>query len=361
MFSKFDPLKGKRLQILDEKGHLRQKSRQPEMPEQQQIEAYRLMLRARVADDKALQFQRQKRIHTLPVNKGHEAASVGSAIALEQTDWMVQSYRELGAVLHKGGTIRNHLLFFKGSEWGSVQPGNPRLLPLSVPIGSQITHAAGIGHAITYQGGKEVVIVYFGDGGTSQGDFHEGINWAAVFKCPVIFFCTNNQYAISMKRSRQTASETLAQKAVAYGIPGIQVDGNDLFAVHEATKAGAEHARAGKGPVLIEAYSYRMGPHTTADDPSIYRSREEEQEWEARDPLIRMRLWLESQGWWNEELETAARAAAEEETNVAMREVDELNETPLAEIFDYQYVDKPDDLKRQQADHEAFLAWKEAR
>ncbi len=361
MFDQYDPQKGKRLQILSAEGKLMPRQKLPDLDPESQVAAYRLMLRARIADEKSLQFQRQKRIHTLPVNKGHEAASVGSAFALRQEDWMVQSYRELGAVLHKGGTIRNHLLYFKGSEWGSVHPGNPRLLPLSVPIGSQITHAAGIGHAIRYKGGEEVVIVYFGDGGTSQGDFHEGINWAAVFKCPVIFFCTNNQYAISLNRKKQTASETLAQKAVAYGIPGIQVDGNDFFAVYAATRAAAEHARKGDGPVLIEAYSYRMGPHTTADDPSIYRSREEEAEWETRDPLLRMKLWLESRELWNEELEAAARAEAEEETNAAMKEVDEINSLPISEIFDYQYVDKPADLLRQQQEYEAFLAWKEQR
>jgi pyruvate dehydrogenase E1 component alpha subunit len=361
VLTQFDPLKGKRLQILDEQGRIASRKHLPDWTDEALVEAYRLMLRARVADDKALQFQRQKRIHTLPVNRGQEAAAVGSALALRPDDWMVQSYRELGAVLQKGGTIRNHLLYFKGSEWGSVHPGRPRLLPLSVPIGSQITHAAGIGHAIRYQGGSEVVLCYFGDGGSSQGDFHEGLNWAAVFQCPVVFLCTNNQYAISCPRSRQTASATIAQKAVAYGMPGIQVDGNDLLAVHAATAAAAEHARSGQGPVLIEAFSYRMGPHTTADDPSLYRSKEEEEEWAPRDPLIRMRLHLEGRGLWDAAREEEARAAAAAETDAAMREVDELHDTPVDEIFAYQYAQRPAELQRQQAAYEAFLQWKEAR
>ena len=361
MLRSFDPLKGKRLQILDESGSIVNRKHLPDWSDEALVAAYRLMVRARVADEKALQFQRQKRIHTLPVNKGQEAAAVGSALALEPADWMVQSYRELGALLAKGATIKNHLLYFKGSEWGSVHPGRPRILPLAVPIGSQLTHAAGIGHAIRYQGGQEVVIVYFGDGGTSQGDFHESLNWAAVFKCPVIFFCTNNQYAISLNRVKQTAAPTLAQKAVAYGMPGIQVDGNDLLAVHAATRAAAAHARAGEGPVLIEAYSYRLGPHTTADDPSLYRSREEEEEWLKRDPLIRVRLLLEGRGLWDETQEAASRAEAAAETDAAMREVDEINETPLREIFAFQYADRPEELRRQQAAHEAFLSWKEAR
>lgn len=361
MLNSLDPQKGKILRILDEEGRIVDKKRDPGLSDEQLAGAYRAMLRARVVDDKAVQFQRQKRIHTLPVNRGHEAAGVGSALALEPDDWMVQSYRELAAVLLKGGTIKNHLLYFKGSEWGSVHPGRPRLLPLSVPIGSQITHAAGIAHAIQYRGGKEVAIAYFGDGGTSQGDFHEGLNWAAVFKVPAIFFCTNNQYAISMNRSRQTVSETLAQKAVAYGMPGIQVDGMDLLAVYAATKAAADHARAGKGPVLIEALGYRLGAHTTADDPSLYRSAEEEALWAPREPLIRMRKLLESRGLWDEAKEEAFRAEVVAETDAAMKEVDALNETPLPEVFAYQYADTPADLLAQQAEHEAFLSWKEAR
>jgi pyruvate dehydrogenase E1 component alpha subunit len=360
VLTSFDPLKGKRLQLLDEAGRLVKGKFPPLLEGEALVAAYRHMLRARVADDKALLFQRQKRIHTLPVNRGQEACAVGSALALGQDDWLVQSYRELGGLLVRGATIRNHLLYFKGSEWGSVHPGHPRILPLSVPIGSQITHAAGIAHAIRYQGGQEVVLAHFGDGATSQGDFHEGINWASVFKCPVIFFCNNNHYAISLPRHKQTASATIAQKAIAYGIPGLQIDGNDLLAVHAATRAAAEHART-EGPVLIEAFTYRMGPHTTADDPSIYRSAEEEAEWQPRDPLIRVRRLLESQGLWDDAREEAFRAEAAAETDQAMREVDELSETPVDEIFAWQYADRPRELARQQADYEAFLKWKEAR
>lgn len=360
MLTSFDPLKGKRLQMLDEAGGLVKGKFQPCLEGEALVAAYRHMVRARVADEKSLLFQRQKRIHTLPVNRGQEAAAVGSALALGKDDWLVQSYRELGGLLVRGASIRNHLLYFKGSEWGSVHADAPRILPLSVPIGSQITHAAGIGHAIRYQGGQEVVLAHFGDGATSQGDFHEGLNWAAVFKCPVVFFCNNNQYAISLARGKQTASATLAQKAIAYGMPGLQIDGNDLLAVHAATSAAVEHARA-EGPVLIEAFTYRMGPHTTADDPSIYRSKEEEDAWMPKDPLLRVRLLLEKQGLWDSTREEACRTEAAADTDQAMREVDELHETPVDEIFAWQYADRPAELRRQQADYEAFLKWKEAR
>jgi len=319
------------------------------------------MLSARIVDAKSLIFQRQKRVHTLPVNQGQEAAAVGSAMALRDEDWMVQAYRELGAVLARGGTIRNHLLYFKGSEEGSVFPEAPRILPVSVPIASQITHAAGIGHAIRYRGGREVVLVYFGDGGTSQGDFHEGLNWAAVFDCPVIFFCNNNQYAISLPRAKQTRARTLAQKALAYGMPGLQVDGNDFLAVHAATLAAAEHARAGEGPVLLEAYTYRMGAHTTSDDPSIYRSVEEEERWATRDPLLRMRRFLEGKGLWSEDQQQRFSGETAAEVDAVMRELDELPETPPADVFDYQYAEKPAELQEQQRRYEEFLKWKENR
>ena len=361
MFKQFDPLKGKQLRVLDQDGRLVAEKWLPDLPDAQLVEGYKQMLRARIADQRALGYQRQKRVHTLPTNLGQEAAAVASAMALDSQDWLVQAYRELGAVLTHGGSIRNYLLYFKGSEWGAIHDNAPRLLPPSVPISSQIPHAVGIAHAIRYRGGKEVVIVYFGDGGTSQGDFHEGLNWAGVFQCPVVFFCNNNQYAISLNRSKQTKSETLAQKAIAYGMPGIQVDGNDFLAVYRATSEAVEHARSGKGPVLIEAYTYRMGAHTTSDDPSIYRSKEEEEEWSERCPLKRMRLWLSERGLWDEARETAWTAEVEAEVDAAMKEVDAINEMPLDEVFQYMYADKPVELEEQQKAYESYQAWKEAR
>jgi pyruvate dehydrogenase E1 component alpha subunit len=361
MFQNYNPLLGERLSILDESGGLTADKSQRRMNDKQLLAAYELMVRARVADEMAVSYQRQKRIHTLPVNRGQEAAAVGSIMATEQQDWMVQAYRELGAVLHKGGTMKHYFLYFKGSEWGSALPGNPRVLPPSVPIASQITHAAGLAHAMQFQGSKDVVVAYFGDGATSEGDFHEGLNWAAVFKCPVIFFCTNNQYAISQSRLKQTAAPTLAQKAIAYGMPGIQVDGNDVLAVHAATAKAVEHARAGQGPVLIEAYSYRMGPHTTADDPTLYRTKEEEAEWAPRDPLLRVKAYLSRKKLWNEKKEEAARALYKEEAAQAMRDVEAMEADPLSDVFAYHYADTPRDLKEQQSDYEAFLSWKEAR
>ncbi len=363
MFDSFDPQKGKMLRILDERGKLIKAGQKwlPDLSPEELLDGYRAMVRARVADERAVSYQRQGRIYTLPTNLGQEAAAVGTILALREEDWMVQSYRELGGVLAKGGTVKNHLAYFSGSETGSVHPGHPRLLPLSVPITSQVTHAAGIGHSIVYRGGNEVVVTFFGDGGTSQGDFNEGLNWAAVFKCPVIFVCNNNQYAISLNRKAQTSSDTLAQKAVAFGMPGMIVDGNDYLAVVAATRAAAEHGRAGRGPVLLEMYTYRMGAHTTSDDPSIYRSKEEEESWKSRDPLLRMRSYLESLKLWDEQKEQALREEMGAECDAAMREVEAMEPTPVEDIFRYQYEQMPPELQQQMADHKEFLAWKESR
>ncbi len=363
MFDSFDPLKGKMLRILDERGKVLKAGQKwmPELSDEELVDGYRAMVRARVADERAVSYQRQGRIFTLPTNIGQEASAVGTIKALRPDDWMVQSYRELGGVLAKGGTVKNHLAYFSGSETGSVHPGNPRLLPLSVPITSQVTHAAGIGHSIVYRGGDEVAITFFGDGGTSQGDFNEGLNWAAVYKCPVIFVCNNNQYAISLGRAAQTGSETLAQKAVAFGMPGMIVDGNDYLAVVAATRAAAEHGRAGKGPVLLEMYTYRMGAHTTSDDPSIYRSKEEEESWLAKDPLIRMKAFMVERKLWDEDKEEALRKEMGAECDEAMREVENMDPTPVEDIFRYQYESMPPELERQMQDYKAFLAWKESR
>lgn len=363
MFDAFDPLKGRMLSILDVNGRVLKAGQKymPDLSPEELCDGYAGMVRARVADERAVSYQRQGRIFTLPTNLGQEAAAVGTIKALRPDDWMVQSYRELGGVLAKGGTVRNHLAYFSGSEWGSVHPGRPRLLPLSVPITSQVTHAAGIGHSIAYRGGSEVCITFFGDGGTSQGDFNEGLNWASVFKCPVIFVCNNNQYAISLGRKSQTGAETLAQKAIAYGMPGMIVDGNDYLAVVAATRAAAEHGRAGKGPVLLEMYTYRMGAHTTSDDPTIYRTKEEEDSWRPKDPLLRMRAYLDSLDLWSDEREAELRAQVGRECDVAMAEVEAMPRTAIEEVFQYQYETMPPELERQMNEYKQFLAWKEAR
>jgi pyruvate dehydrogenase E1 component alpha subunit len=355
--TKFDEL----FQIMDKNAKIIAPDSMPKFDNSELLSAYRHLLRARLVDDKAMSYQRQKKIHTLPINKGQEACAVGSSMALRKTDWLVQSYRELGGLLYRGMEIKDYYLYFKGGEWGAAYPKEMRTAPVSVPIGSQILHGAGIGHAITYQKTDDVVIVHFGDGATSQGDFHEALNWASVFSCPVIFFCNNNQYAISHKREFQCKAETLAQKALSYDMAGIQVDGNDFFAVYKATSEAAAYCRAGNGPVLIESVTYRMGPHTTSDDPSLYRSKEEEESWADKDPILRMFKFLKKKKIWNDKKDAALRDEILVEIDLAMKEVEKINSAPLAETFAYMYSDTPADLNDQQREYEAFLKWKELR
>jgi pyruvate dehydrogenase E1 component alpha subunit len=360
-FDAFDPLKGQKLEILNDEGQITDARWMPALSNERILEIYRLMILARIADVKAVSYQRQGRLYTLPPSMGQEACAVGSASVLEKTDWISPAYRELGALITKGVPLSRIYLYHSGSEYGNVYPPEVRVLPSSVPIASQLLHAAGIGHAINFKGLKEVVITYFGDGGTSEGDFHEALNWAGVFSCPVIFFCNNNQYAISCPRTHQTKSATLAQKAIAYGIPGIQIDGNDFFAVYRATKEAADWGRAGKGPVLIEAETYRLGAHTTSDDPTKYRSPEEEKIWQNRDPLLRMKKYLTAQNLWNEELEERAREEATKVADEAFKEASTQTVNTPEEIISHVFETPSSELKKQLQSLKDFLSWKERR
>ncbi len=359
LFKEYGPLTGQRLDIMDADGRIVNDQWLPEMSDEQIVKAYETMLYARIADLKAVSYQRQGRLYTLPTNVGQEAAAVGSAMALTRNDWLVPAYRELGAWLVHGCTMKQYFLFFGGSEEGSRFDDGVKMLPSSVPIASQLVHAAGLGHASNYRGLNEVALVYFGDGATSQGDFHESMNWATVFNCPTVFFCNNNGYAISLKRSQQTKATTLAHKALAYGMPSIQVDGNDFFAVFRATSEAVAHARAGLGPVMIEAVTYRRGAHTTSDDPTRYRTSEEEQAWEARDPIIRLRTYLESKKLWDETRETKATADAKADIDKQFAECETHGPTPLEDTFKYQHAEMPDSLNRQMIELKNYFARKD--
>jgi pyruvate dehydrogenase E1 component alpha subunit len=361
LFDTFFPLDGRRLEILDQTGKIVAPEWMPDLSDEKVIAGYKTMLLARIADLKAVSYQRQGRLYTLPPNKGQEAAAVGSAMALEKPDWMVPAFRELGAQLWRGVPLKTVYMFHSGSEYGNVYPEGVNVLPNAVPISSQLPHAAGIGHAINYRGGKEVVIAYFGDGGTSEGDFYESLNWASVFHCPVIFFCNNNQWAISVPRKHQTKAKTLAQKAIAFEMPGIQVDGNDLFAVYRATKEAVDYARSGQGPVLIEAETYRMAAHTTSDDPTKYRTAEEEALWAPRDPLIRVKSYLIERGLWSDKQEQEASEQTTIEVEAAFREAEQFPPNDVEENVRYAYEKMPDVLRDQMEEYKRFAAWKEGK
>jgi pyruvate dehydrogenase E1 component alpha subunit len=317
---------------------------------------YRWMVAARLFDERALALQRQGRLGTYAPLLGQEAAQVGSAYALTPEDWLFPSYREHAALAMRGQGWLQLLMYWGGSEEGNRIPEGVKNFMVCVPIATQILHAVGAAWAAKLKGEKSCALVYFGDGATSEGDFHEGLNFAGVFKVPVVFFCQNNQYAISVPRTKQTASETIAQKAIAYGFEGVQVDGNDVFAVYKVTKEALEKARAGGGPTLIEAVTYRLTHHTTADDWTRYRPAEEVEMWKQKDPIKRLRLYLEKQGLWSEADEAQLIEELKAEIAQAVSQYEALPKRPVEDIFQYMYAEMPWNLKEQLQELKEYLA-----
>src|SRR5207302_815726 len=281
------------LSVLDSDGNL-DTALEPKLADTDLRSLYRAMLLGRRLDERMVRLQRQGRIGTFAPTKGQEAAQMGSVFSLRPTDWMVPSFRETAAMIWRGWPIEKLLLFFAGHLEGGQPAPEQRDLPITIPVATQLPHAVGLAYAAQYRGDDVVVMAYFGDGATSEGDFHEALNFAGVWHVPVVFVCQNNQWAISVPLKKQTHSRTIAQKALAYGLPGIQVDGNDVLAVYAAAREAVDRARAGDGPTLIECVTYRLGVHTTADDPTKYRAEEEVRMWEQKDPLTRFRIYLET-------------------------------------------------------------------
>jgi pyruvate dehydrogenase E1 component alpha subunit len=271
---------------------------------------YADMVEARTYDTKSMAMQRQGRLATYAPFRGQEAAQIGAAAALREDDWVVATYRDAALNWRSGYPWGTLVLGRTGDERGGEVPENVNVLPPSITVGGHMIHAVGLAWAEALAGSERIALTSFGDGATSEGDFHEAMNFAAVFNTPTVFFCQNNGFAISYPTSEQTKSETIAIKAEAYGMPGIRVDGNDVVAVLVAVREAAARARAGEGPSLIEAVTYRLGPHTTADDPTRYREDVESSLWEAGDPLERVRRLLERQGSWTEDWESELEAAA---------------------------------------------------
>jgi pyruvate dehydrogenase E1 component alpha subunit len=330
------------LSVLDSDGHL-DTALEPKLAGDELKSLYRAMVMGRRLDERMVRLQRQGRIGTFAPIKGQEASQIGSAFTLRRIDWMVPSFRETAAMIWRGWPIEKLLLFFAGHLEGGRPEPDQHDLPITIPVATQLPHAVGLAYAAQYRGDDVVVMAYFGDGATSEGDFHEAMNFAGVWHVPVVFVCQNNQWAISVPLKKQTHSRTIAQKALAYGIPGIQVDGNDILAVYAASLEAVARARAGDGPTLIECVTYRLGVHTTADDPTKYRSNEEVAEWERKDPLTRFSAYLKNKRLLDPGLEKEvdaeiAAAIARFETTAAA--------DPLT-MFDHVYAELPPDLKIQ--------------
>lgn len=308
------------------------------------VSMYEDMVRTRVFDRRATIASRQGRIGTFAVAEGHEAVQIGSAYALRPHDFVYPGYREHGVHIVTGLPLTTLLSYWRGLPNDTWDPPSMRQMVITIPIASHLPHAVGHAYAERMRGNDVVTMTYIGDGGTSENDFHSGMNFAGVWKTPTVFIVSNNHYAISVPFEKQTAASNIADKAIGYGIPSERVDGFDVIAVHDATRRAVERAASGGGPTLIEAMCYRYGPHATADDPALYRTKEEESAWRELDPVERMRSFLELNGWWSDEAETALNDEATAAFDEALDAVSAKPLPPRGDIVMHVFDKVPDSL-----------------
>ncbi len=342
------------LSVLTADGQL-DRALEPAVPHADLRRLYKTMLAARRLDERCLMLQRQGRMGTYGPSKGQEAASLGVAYALERDDWFVPTFRELAGLLWRGWPMHTWMLYWGGHEAGNAVPPGLNDLPICVPIASQCQYGMGIAWGCKLRGGGRVCVAFCGDGGTSEGDFHEALNFAGVYNLPLVMVVQNNHWAISIPRSCQTRAATIAQKAVAYGIDGLQVDGNDLLAVIAATREAVDKARTGGGPTLIEAVTYRLSMHTTADDPKKYRTDAEVREWEPRDPLPRFRAYLQKKKLLDAKIEQVIEEEITAELEAAVRQYEQQT-VDATEFLRHVFAEPTPELRAQLAELEAHLA-----
>lgn len=300
---------------------------------------YADMVEARVYDEKSMAMQRQGRLATYAPFRGQEAAQIGAAAGILPGDWVAGTYRDAALNWKAGYPWRLLILGRTGDERGGEVPLESNVLPPSITVGGHMIHAVGLAWAEKLKGTRRIALTSFGDGATSEGDFHEAMNFAAVYETPTIFFCQNNGWAISYPTDEQTRTESIAEKADAYGMPGVRVDGNDVVAVLVAVREAAERARSGKGPSLVEAVTYRLGPHTTADDPGRYRDDAEVELWESRDPLERVRRLLERSGAWDANWQHSLEAEASNQIEAAVAWAEAIPEPTADEMFNRMFAE----------------------
>src|SRR5690554_603645 len=311
------------------------------------LRGYRAVARARFFDERAVTLQRQGRLGVYPPYRGQEAAQVGTALALEEGDWLVPSYRETAAALTHGMPLSQTILYWRSHPAGWRLPDSLRMLPFYIPIATQLPHAVGLAMAGQRQEERPwVVLAFIGDGGTSEGDFHEALNFAGVFRALVVFVVQNNGWAISTPTERQMANVRIVDRAAGYGIHGARVDGNDLVATWVAARQAVARARAGEGPTLIEALTYRIAPHTTSDDPDRYRDEAEARRHAAEEPLARLRRVLGARGAWDEAREAELERELEAELQAALAEADAAPDAAPAEIVEHVYAELGPDQRR---------------
>ncbi len=335
------------LQILDENGRLDERLAKGTLSDEDVVFLYEHMSLCRAYDEIAFKLQRSGRMGTYPQNIGQEAAAAGAGFALRKgIDWLVPCYRENAALFLHGLPMEKILLHWMGDERGNQIPEGVNILPISIPIGTHPLHAVGIAWAAKLRGEDRVAVAFFGDGATSEGDVHEALNFATVLRLPVVFFCQNNSWAISVPSSKQFLNKTVAQRALAYDAIGIQIDGNDIFASYKAMKDAM--ARAKEGVVtFIEAVTYRMGDHTTADDARRYRDAAELETWRQRDPLLRVRRYLTAKNKWDDAKQEAMEARHKARVGEIVKNAEGIEKPSTADIFDYTFASLPPELERQ--------------
>ncbi len=313
------------------------------------LRLYREMRRARHFDDRGWVLYRQGRLGVFPPFGGMEASQCGTAAALTADDWLFPTYRDTGAALTLGLPIARALAYWRTSPHGWAMPENLKVLPFYIPIATQYPHAVGAALAEKRKGTRNVAMAYIGDGGSSEGDFHEALNFAGALDAPCVFILQNNGWAISVPTRAQTRATNLSRRAEGYGIPGVRVDGNDVLATYHVTREAVERARNGGGPTLIETVTYRVKPHTVADDPSRYRSEEDNAGWDAKDPVLRLRTHLLAEGLLTEASEAALLQEVADEFEAALQEADGYPEPTPAEILDHVFAEPTPQLARQRA------------
>lgn len=337
----------------------------PQISEDDLVKGYRTMVLTRLVDERMITLQRQGTISFSLSSLGEEACAVASAAALDLGDWMYPQYREAGAIFWRGFTIEDfvHHMFGDATDLmlGRQMPNHfgsraLNVVTVSSPIGTKIPHAAGCAYAMKMQKDPHIAIVYFGEGAASEGDFHVGLNFAAVRKAPAIFFCRNNGYAISTPCSKQFATDGIAPEGIGHGLTTFRIDGNDFFAVYDTIKRAKEHCLSGAGPVFIEAMTYRLGAHSTADDPTLYRTEQEVQEWTAKDPVKRLRIYLESKGLWDPHKEEQLTNEVTKQIQEAINKAKETSKPPLKSLFEHVYFEIPPRLNEQYHEIKTFLA-----
>ena len=333
--------------ILDVNANFDEKLGAGLIPDGDLVRLYEHMCVCRHLDEVAFKLQRSGRMGTFPQNMGQEATSMGAAYALDKTDWLVPCYRENAGLFWRGLPMEMILLHWMGDERGNAIPRELYCMPLAIPIGTQMLHATGLAWAAKYRGEKRLACTFFGDGATSEGDFHEAMNFAANLDIPVIFFCQNNFWAISVPGKIQCSAPTVAQRAVAYGMDTIQCDGNDIFAVVYCVRKAAALAREKGRPFFIEAVTYRLGDHTTADDARRYRDQAEVDAWKTRDPILRIRKFLTTRGLWDDAKEAALAERAQRDVSSAVERAESIAPPNRDDFFNNMFATIPSDLALQ--------------